>query len=381
MPAMLGGTAVLDDKPVDTRELEARGLYDPGAPGARERLELLEFLLGLGATVDEMIAAGEELAAVASTVVLRGAGERFSRAEAARRAGVSVDGAARLGRAAGLSDPGPDACVYSDEDVELLRTFDAGSQLLGEDAALQLVRVIGSALARIADAEVSAFLANVGAPLMARDPTGLELARANAAAATLLREAGRGIDTLLRRHVEAAQRPLLPGNQETLRLAVGFADLVGSTALAQDLSIGELGSLIAEFEERAIDAIVDAGGRAVKFIGDEVMFIASDPAAGCEIGVQLAARFSRLARFPPVRVGLALGDVLTRDGDYFGPVVNLAARVVQCASPGEVVVSATVQSALAGSDTFGFVSRGRQPLKGIREPAELFTLESRATSA
>ena len=271
--------------------------------------------------------------------------------------------------------------MYGDDDVELLRIFDAGSQLLGADATLQLVRVIGSALARIADAEVATFLTNVGGPLIAADPSGLELARANAAAATLTLEAGRGINVLLRRHIEVAQRPLRPGSQETTVIAVGFADLVGSTALAEDLSIAELGSVVAEFEERAVDTIVDAGGRAVKFIGDAVMFVASEPAMSCEIGLQLASQFSNDTRLPPVRVGLAFGDVLTRDGDYFGPVVNLAARIVQLASPSEVVASAGVESALADSDAFTFRSRGAQHLRGIREPTEVFTLERRAKGA
>jgi adenylate cyclase len=218
-------------------------------------------------------------------------------------------------------------------------------------------------------------LTNVGGPLMVADPSGLELARANATAATLLREAGHSIDLLLRRHVEVAQRPLLPGSQDTVRMAVGFADLVGSTPLEQDLSITELGAVIAEFEERAIDAIVDAGGRAVKFIGDEVMFVAADAATGCEIALQLASQFSNHARLPPVRIGLAFGDTLTRDGDYYGPVVNLAARIVNLAGPSEVLTSDAVPVALTHPTSYRFRSHGREDLRGIRETAEIFTLE------
>lgn len=350
---------------------------DP-VPEDPRRRELVEFLLGLGATPDEIDAAGDEAAAVASTVILRGAGERFSRAEAAARAGVPVEVAVRLGRAAGLPDPGPDARVYGDDDVELLRIFDAGAQLLGVDIVTQLVRVIGSACARIADAEVAAFLTNVGGPLLATDPSGLELARANATAAALLLEAGRSINVLLRRHVEVAQRPLRPGSQATALVGIGFADLVGSTALAQDLSMAELGSLVAEFEERAVDTILDAGGRAVKFIGDAVMFVASEPVPSCEIGLELAAQFASSTRLPPIRVGLAFGDALSRDGDYFGSVVNLAARIVQLAAPSEVLASAAFESALGGSGAYSFASRGVQQLRGIREPVELFALGRRA---
>ncbi len=371
----------MDSFETELADLAARGVFDTNAPDARERQALLEFLLGLGATPQDIADAGDMVSVVASTVILHGGGERFVRAEAAQRAGMSVDAAIRFGRAAGLPDPGPDSAVYGDDDVGLLRIFDAGAQLLGTDATMQLVRVIGSALARIADAEVATFLTNVGGPLIEADPSGLELAKANAAAATLLVEAGHAIDVLLRRHVEAAQRPLMPGGQDTVAIAVGFADLVGSTALGEELSIAELGRVIAEFDERAVDTIVDAGGRAVKFNGDDVMFVAPDPAAGCEISLQLAARFSNDARLPPVRVGLAFGDVLTRDGDYFGPVVNLAARIIQLAAPSEVVTAAGVKSALADLDAFTFRSRGAQHLRGIREATEVFTLERRAKGA
>ncbi len=95
----------------------------------------------------------------------------------------------------------------------------------------------------------------------------------------------------------------------------------------------------------------------------------------CEIGLELASQFASSTRLPPVRVGLAFGDALSRDGDYFGSVVNLAARIVQLAAPSEVLTSAAVESELTGSRTYSFVSRGVQQLRGIREPVELFTLE------
>ena len=133
----------------------------------------------------------------------------------------------------GLPDPGPDALAFSDEDVEALRTAMAAVDLLGSDAAFQLIRVIGSSLACIADAEVGVFLTNVGGPLFEADPSDSS-SPVPRYAATLLRGAGQAIDVALRRHVES-RNALVVGRQDTLQIAVGFADLVGSTALAQDL--------------------------------------------------------------------------------------------------------------------------------------------------
>ena len=125
----------------------------------------------------------------------------------------------------------------------------------------------------------------------------------------LLRQSSVAMDVIFRRHVELLQRPISPGDQRTQQLAVGFADLVGSTALAQQLSIKELGAVLAEFDELASDVVVAAGGRVVKLIGDEVMYVAADPAAGCEIALDARGSVRRPpslaagARWPRVRRG------------------------------------------------------------------------------
>jgi adenylate cyclase len=352
-------------------ELTALGLYDPDDALAAARLELIEYLLSLGATVDELVEASPNLPQVASTRALLGPGERFTQAEAAARAGIPMEAWARIWRAAGLPDPGPDARVCTEEDVEMLRTFEAGAELLGEDVVMQVARVIGSSMARVADAAIAAFVVNVAAPSLEDDPGGLTLARANTEAITLLRQASGAMDVIFRRHVELLQRPLIPGDQTTQQLAVGFVDLVGSTALAQQLSINELGAALAEFDELASDVVVAAGGRVVKLIGDEVMFVVADPSAACEIALALATCLADHPRLPPVRGGVTFGPVLSRDGDHFGPVVNLAARVVKLAAPGAVLVSADVRDA---ADRYRFTPIGARELKGFDETVALFEL-------
>ncbi len=59
-------------------------------------------------------------------------------------------------------------------------------------------------------------------------------------------------------------------------MAVGFADMVGFTMLSQHLGDEELAAVVARFEELAHDTVVALGGRVVKMIGDEVMFVVPD---------------------------------------------------------------------------------------------------------
>jgi adenylate cyclase len=108
----------------------------------------------------------------------------------------------------------------------------------------------------------------------------------------------------------------------------------------------------------------------VKLIGDEVMYVSNDPTAACEIARRLTAGLTDHPRLPPVRGGIAYGSVLSRDGDFFGAVVNLAARAVKLAEPGTVLVSDEVRAA---SD-LALTSIGASEIKGFDHPIELFKL-------
>ena len=182
------------------------------------------------------------------------------------------------------------------------------------------------------------------------------------------------LDVLLRQHIIAARRTILgdaaDAGYETQRMCVGFVDVVGSTALAQRLSTRELGSVLTEFEHVAADTVTSAAGRVVKLIGDEVLYTARDELSACTIAPDLAATFTDHPVVPPVRAGVASGDVVLRDGDVFGPVVNLAARAVKIAATGEVVAPAAVAAA-AG---LAAEPLGQQQLKGIEDEIELCRL-------
>jgi class 3 adenylate cyclase len=339
---------IVDVADLTAADLEAIGVYDPAAPNARQRLELLEFLQSLGATAEDLVAHRDGLPGMAFVVAIR-SGPTLSAAEAAQRAGVSQEKLLRVIRAAGFADPGPDGRPISDGQAVLAAGMAQAEALFGEDAVLQLVRVMGSAMSRVADAMVSAFLVNVEPAVRDEDPVGLAVARANAEAAALVPTATAALDILLREHIVASRRTILADaidtGYETQRLCVGFVDLVGSTALARRLSIRELGGVLTEFEHIASDSITGLGGRVVKLIGDEVLFVAGDERSACTIALDLAAAFDEHPVVPQVRGGVAAGEVMLRDGDVFGPVVNLAAGLVKQAAPGEVVAPVEVAAA------------------------------------
>ena len=109
----------------------------------------------------------------------------------------------------------------------------------------------------------------------------------------------------------------------------------------------------------AYDVVADHGGRVVKMIGDEVMFLVDDPVGAAEIALGLAEASRDAAGLSDVRVGLAVGPVIEREGDAFGATVNLASRATAIAYPGTVVVSPELRELLEVHPEFAF--RGMRP--------------------
>ncbi len=360
-------------------ELAAAGLYDPLARDAARRLELLQFIAGLGATIEEMQEAGAALPVLALVLPLLGRGERFGLIEAAERSGVPVEMVIRFWRATGFADPG-DAPVFRDEDVVMLRTLSGAVALLGEDAVLQLARAVGSATSRMAEAAASLFVVNVGRPALTGDPGGLDLARANAAGAQLIPALEQAVGIVLRRHLAAIRRPpeqimASADGFASQQVAVGFVDLVDSTVMSRILGPTELARAITAFEAEVADVVTAKGGRLVKLIGDEAMFVTTDPVAACEIALDLARGFHSHPVLPPVRSGLAHGDVTARDGDYFGPVVTLAARATKAADPGTVLVTSEMADLLTiQAAPFELTRTHEENLKGFEGTIALYTL-------
>jgi adenylate cyclase len=359
---------------VDAAEWERLGLYDPAAPGAAHQLALLEYLTERGADTEDLLDFRDGLPGLAAVLALRG-GRALTLPEVVGESGLSEAQVSAIIRAAGLPIPGPGDRFFVEGFAGLGRGLAAADDLFGSDAVLQLVRVMGTAMARVADAVVSAFLVYVQPQAELEDAVGLASARANAQAVELIPNVVRLLEVLLRQHVIVARRSIgaegVESGYEVQRLCVGFVDLVDSTSLAQTSTVAELGALLSEFEVLASERVLDGGGRVVKLIGDEVLYTAPTLERGAAIATALAAALAARPGLPPARCGLAVGDVTLKGGDVFGSVVNLAARVVREAEPGEVLVADPGGDAAGGSPA-QLEPVGTRLLKGFADPVPLY---------
>jgi adenylate cyclase len=267
----------------------------------------------------------------------------------------------------------------SQDDLQLLRyvaaVLAAGFPLV---ALLQLVRVYGQALAQIADAEVRLFHLYVHEPLMRDGVPGIEIAEEmEGLAAELLPLASPIMDHVHQRFLAHFVEQDVVGHMETdlagagvdlgrLRVAIAFADLAGYTRLTEEEGEEEAVSAVERFIDNVSHTLPD-DARVIKTIGDEVMIVGSDPAAL----VDWAVGFQQLvAERPLPRIGIHYGEVIYRDGDYYGREVNQASRVAARAAGGEVLVTRPVVEAAGPHLEFELIGEVR--LKGFSEATELF---------
>jgi adenylate cyclase len=334
--------------------------------------ELVEVVRALGASVEDIEKAEHDGSFVLLAIDRMALGQdlRFDAREAAGAAGLPEEDLRHIWRSLGFPDPPPGERMFSDVDVanlaavaDLLR-----SGVVEPEVAYGMTRVIGSSMARVASALIDAVSARAQSAMdadAAESDALLEPLAADGSA--FLASFPDVLEQVWRRHLQAAarRRLLRSDADESAGMVVGFADLVGFTALAQQVSDQELAEVVDQFERLAYDVVVAGGGRVLKMIGDEVMFLVEDPIAAAEIALGLADASRDAAELSDVRVGLARGPVLEREGDAYGPTVNLASRITAIAYPGAVVVSPDLRAVLEEDGAFAF--RGMRPryLKNI----------------
>jgi adenylate cyclase len=332
-------------------------------------------LVELGATDDDIERAEAQgwLPLLALDCALLPGERRFDLAGLAAAAGIDVDLAQRLWRAVGFPDVPTGAVVFTERDVAAARLAlaQAGRTDEAADALLQQVRVISGALARVASVEAAGFTELVE-QLRTSGSSDVEIAEL-LLTDTRLDQVAALIDYVHRLELRAAAwRGTALAFAGDVAVGVGFADLAGYTQLSARLDPSALSDLVGRWEAIAYDTIAANGARVVKTIGDEVMFVGLTREM---VTAALALRdAAATAALPPLRVGVAAGSVVARDGDYFGPVVNLASRLTELAGPGEVLAAASLRDELPVDAGVRFVERGMREVRSIG-PVEVWALE------
>jgi class 3 adenylate cyclase len=175
------------------------------------------------------------------------------------------------------------------------------------------------------------------------------------------------IDTVGRRNFG---KPSRISDDRTLATIL-FTDLVSSTELLAQIGDRAWRDRLADYQFMATNVVEKFRGREVTTTGDGLLAVFDSPARAVRCAVELNAAAGEVG--VKQRAGIHTGEVEMAGSDVRGIAVHLAARVAAAAGAGEVLISSTTSSLLAGSG-LTTVSRGPQQLKGIEGPVELFAV-------
>ena len=149
-----------------------------------------------------------------------------------------------------------------------------------------------------------------------------------------------------------------------------FTDIVNSTQ-RWEADAEAMGAALARHDALMAEIVAAAGGDLFKHTGDGIL--AMFPSAASAVAAAVAAQ-RRLEL--PVRMGLDSGEAEARDGDWFGPVLNRASRVMSAAHGGQVLVTPTVVALASRTDTLDL---GLHRLRGLAEPVRLLHISEGKT--
>jgi class 3 adenylate cyclase len=357
---------------LDFDALEAAGIRD-----AHRRRDLLEYLAGLGFTTDEMVQAEQRgrLFALSGDAVMRSGPPVHSLRSAAQAIGHPLPNVEQAWAALGLTVADTDQIALSEADVDGLRTIFELGMAAGTDTSFGVLRVLGGAMARLAEAESSAIRAGVPAIQINYTEDELTTAQAYAGVASFVPRIGRLIDAVHRQHLESARmyfEDVLRDTSPTVYCGVGFVDLSGFTSLTQVMTPAELSGMLSEFGATVSDVVHTDGGRVVKFIGDAVMWVSPTADQLARAARDMVDHPKAQAAGLQVRAGLAYGPMLALDGDYYGNPVNLAARLVAAAEPGQILASSEL---LDGLHDWSATPTEPLTLRGFTDQVKAYALD------
>ena len=296
---------------------------------------------------------------------LLGGPRTLRRREVARAVGISLLSARKLWRALGFPGVDDEIVAFTEADREALARTVAMVRdgVIDEATAIAMARALGQTTDRLVSWQTEALMehlarqseADGGAPVHPVEVVD-----------RLVDDFEKLLVYSWRRHMAAVISQLADGPESGAELTVGFADLVSYTRLSQRLAQRDLGVLVQRFEGLAADLVTTGGGRVVKTVGDEVLFVADDAADGAAIALALQERVQAEPALPALRIGLACGPVLVRYGDVYGEVVNIAARLTSHARPGSVLVDREMADTLADDPRFALRPLRTLAVRGYR---------------
>jgi len=165
-----------------------------------------------------------------------------------------------------------------------------------------------------------------------------------------------------------------------------FSDIRGFTEYTNQHGDEAAFQVLQEHNAIVRKQIETFGGQVVKTQGDSFMvaFTTAKGAIICAVAIQAAlgaANRSQTGTRIAIGIGINTGEPIQEGGDFFGGMVNLAARICAAAGPGEIFIAETTRYVAGRIDSIDYVDRGLHELKGFQEPQRLIEVRWQSSAA
>jgi pimeloyl-ACP methyl ester carboxylesterase len=157
---------------------------------------------------------------------------------------------------------------------------------------------------------------------------------------------------------------------ERILTTVLLTDVVGSTAKVASVGDAQWRNQLEAFYQSVRQELARFRGTLIRTTGDGVLATFDGPARAVRCGMAICREARSVGL--EARVGIHTGEVQMMDEEIGGITVHVAARVMDIAGPGEVLVSSTVKDIPAGAG-IAFEQRGTHTLKGVPDQWQLFS--------
>ncbi len=164
-------------------------------------------------------------------------------------------------------------------------------------------------------------------------------------------------------------------------LTVVFADLTGSTGLFESLGNAKATQAITRLTQWIGKVCTAQNGHVVKCLGDGVLMVFKENASAVDAVVEMQRVHSERIKLWPdalkmrLQIGLARGDVVAQDGDFFGDAVNVASRLSDLSGPEQILGTDTVVESLPSGSTIRSRCLGAMEIRGRDEACTVYQVE------
>lgn len=305
------------------------------------------------------------------------------------RTGLGTGLAITLFEVWGVAMPPLTARVREDDArlVDYLASFK--SQVQDDDAVVvEATRYFGDSARRDAESQIAFFRRRLFDPLLDAGATLKDVIESvNPLVDEIIRPGAQELMLWLhRRHIDALNMQMLVETVQTALEEAGvafprsenlpaivFMDMSGFTSQTEREGDDTAAELAVRFSDIVRAETAHMYGSVVKFLGDGVMLHFSDAEAATNCAVRIIEQLG-LQDLPPAHAGLDVGNLVFRDGDYFGRTVNVAARIADYARPGEVLISDAAARHLQERTSIELRPVGPVALKGVVGSVPLHTV-------